>query len=105
MPSHPFAAIKSTVTGRYSTCSVMVELYGASPMGTTKSGASLKIDIRLLPHPSGTPGSFRYTLRYLVLAVEPTYMTRLSEQVCADGARKVLFAQAIKVVLFAIPSS
>jgi hypothetical protein len=105
IPSHPFAAIRSTVTGRYSTCPVIVELYGASPIGTTKSGTSAITLIRLLLQPNGTPGSRRYTLRGLACAVEPTYMTRDSEQVSGEGARKAEFAQSMKVVLLPIASS
>ena len=55
-PSHPFAAKISTVTGKYSVCKVMVELYAASPIGMTKSGTSAKGEIRLVPKPAGTAG-------------------------------------------------
>ena len=55
-PSHPFAAKISTVTGRYSVCKVIVELYAASPMGMTKSGFEAKGEMRLVPKPEGTCG-------------------------------------------------
>lgn len=51
--SQPLAATKLIVTGMYSVFSEIVELYGISPTGTTRSGAPAKTAMRPSEKPSG----------------------------------------------------
>jgi hypothetical protein len=51
--SQPLAATKLIVTGIYSVLRDIVELYGISPTGTTRSGAPAKTAIRPSENPSG----------------------------------------------------
>jgi hypothetical protein len=53
MKSQPLAAPKLNVTGIYSVLSEIVELYGISPTGTTRSGVPAKTAIRPSEKPRG----------------------------------------------------
>ena len=127
IPSQPFAARKSMVTGRYSVWLVMVEKYEACPIGTTMSGTSVNGEIRPLLKPYGGLGELimldsflcyepnrkiatwitysKYTFRGLTLSASPpTYSSKLSEQVTESLRSTFSPNQSMKMVLLLMAS-